>query len=276
MEIDQSNFWLDEKHPNFILWKRTRDLAYERGKFVESLISNYHECRNKTILNLGCGEGITSAVLFDNNFVISCDLNKIKISSLKLPNKIICDIKNLPLREYKFDIIILQDVLEHLTCTDLLFKNLNELLKKEGIVYISTPNKYSIINIISDPHWNVPVVSILKREFIRRSFLKYFRKSEIKRTDIAQLLSLREIQLLSSLYFQLFINTKFAFGELLKGKQGIVWSRIHVLIVKFLRNSGLGKLLLSMINDNIGIINKFLTSTFYLILKKKDIQMLKK
>ncbi|MCJ7553756.1 MAG: hypothetical protein MUO34_07710, partial [Ignavibacteriaceae bacterium] len=73
MEINHSVPWLDNSHPNYERWKRGRDLAIERGKFVQSLIEKHFNPTNLTILDLGSGEGGTSYTLSRNNFVVSLD-----------------------------------------------------------------------------------------------------------------------------------------------------------------------------------------------------------
>ena len=270
MEIEQKPFWLDEKHPNYNFWKRTRDSAIDRGKFVLKVISQYRECKSLSVLDLGCGEGGTSFVLSENNNVFSCDFNKIKLASMLLKNKIICNIQNLSFKEGSFDIIILQDVIEHLSLSAGFFESLCKLLKNDGMIYLSTPNKYSIINFISDPHWNFPFVSVLRRETVRKYFLKYFRKAEVNRTGIAQLLSIKEIYSLVSNNFEIKLNTKFTAEELLKGNPGIIWSKFHIKILKVIFQLKLEKILIRLVSDKAGIINNFITPTFYLVLFTKN------
>lgn len=271
MEIEVKPFWLDEKHPNYELWKRTRDLAVERGNFVLKVISQYRDCKNLTVLDLGCGEGGTSAIFSENNNVVSLDINKIKLLTLPVNNKIIGNIDEIPFKSGSFNIIILQDVIEHLSLTNEFFDSLYSLLRKDGLIYLSTPNKYSIINFISDPHWNFPFISVLERETIRKYFLKYFRKAEVNRSDIAQLLSLKELYSLSSNNFEIKLNTKFATEELLKENPGIIWSRFHIKLLKIILNLGLSKILFYFTNDKRGFINNFITPSFYIVLFKKSI-----
>ena len=54
--------WLDESHPNFLRWKRARELSIERGKFVRSVINQQIKTTNFNVLDLGSGEGGTSKV----------------------------------------------------------------------------------------------------------------------------------------------------------------------------------------------------------------------
>jgi predicted rRNA methylase YqxC with S4 and FtsJ domains len=76
---NQNPAWLDESHPNFDRWKRSRELSIERGKFVHSIINQKVNANNLSVLDLGSGEGGTSKVFSENNFVVSLDLNLIRL-----------------------------------------------------------------------------------------------------------------------------------------------------------------------------------------------------
>ena len=114
----ESKAWLDKTHPNYKRWKRGRDLSIHRGEFVLSILNKFSECENLKVLDLGSGLGGTSNVFADKNFVISYD-----VDYFRLKNQIECkhnylkmngDALNLPFKKNTFDIIILQDVIEHL------------------------------------------------------------------------------------------------------------------------------------------------------------------
>ena len=265
--------WLDETHPNYLRWKRAREISIARGKFVESIVSQEFECRGLTILDLGSGEGGTTNVFSKNNFVISFDLSKIRLqrqSNSDVNSQKICgNISDIPLKKKSFDLIILQDVIEHLQLTNRLVDELYGLLQERGIIYLSTPNKFSVFNILADPHWGVPFISLLKRESVKKYFLNYFRKSEVNREDIPELLSLRVILDLFDKNFNLSLFTVHSVKELFNGNKGIAWSDFHLKLIKVARILGLDKIIVKIANDKIGFVNQFLTPTFYMVLKRK-------
>ena len=175
----------------------------------------------------------------------------------------------LPFKPETFDVIVMQDVIEHLTSTTNLISELSKLLKTNGIIYLSTPNRFSLLNIISDPHWGIPFLALFKREQIKKYFLKFFRKDDFMRNDIAELYSLNNIVNLFRKNFTLKIHTKYSVNFLLSGGKGLVWSKFHLLLLEVINIIGLSKSIMKLANDDFGIINKYFTPTFYFILRKK-------
>lgn len=279
MEItDTANIaWLDKNHPNYERWKRARDISFERGKFVRSVIEHKIKCENLTILDLGSGQGGTAKVLSEKNNVLSLDLNIVRLKNQPVPfgeeykNNIFRVNGNalqVPLKPASFDLIILQDVIEHVAEAESLIKSAHSLLKKNGILYLSTPNKFSVFNIIADPHWGLPIVSLLKRETIKNYFLKYFRKPEAGRKDSAELFSLNELLNIFKNKFRYSLYTNFSAEELLNGNKGIIWSDFHLALLKIIKLFKLDQLMLGLANDKPGMINKYFNPTFYFLLEK--------
>jgi ubiquinone/menaquinone biosynthesis C-methylase UbiE len=174
----------------------------------------------------------------------------------------------LPFANNSFNLIIIQDVIEHLTDVTDFYSEIKRILKTNGSIYLSTPNKHSIFNFITDPHFGLPIVSVLKRESIKKYFLKYFRKDDYNRTDIAQLYSLNEILNLFKKDFEILLQTNFSVQELFNDNNGIVWSNFHLKLIAFCKRIKLDWLLIKISNDKSGIINKYFTPTFYFVLKK--------
>lgn len=267
MEMN-SAYWLDTNHPNYKRWKRSRELSLQRGNFVKEILSPYLNCEKLIILDLGSGEGGTTKVFDEQNTVISVDFDQTRLKTQQTDNKLRANGEKLPFAKNSFDLIIIQDVIEHVNNPEILLNEVYRVLKPSGFVYISSPNKFSFLNILSDPHWGFPFVALLKRDKIKSCFLKYFRKAEINRQGIAQLLSLNDFQILFGNDFFYKLNTKKSVKLLFENHKGIVWSGFHLAIIKTIKNLKLSTLILKIANDEISFMNKYFTPTFYFVLKK--------
>ncbi|MHB1688332.1 MAG: class I SAM-dependent methyltransferase [Ignavibacteriaceae bacterium] len=278
---DDSNPWLNPFHPNYERWRRSRELSEERGKLVRSILSETLTCEKLFVLDLGSGEGGTSKVFSVANNVVSLDLSLVRLKRQFPKGGIPATFQNkisrinanalaLPFKEKSFDLIIIQDVIEHVANPSELILNTHLILKDGGAVYLSTPNKLSIINLLSDPHFGLPFISLLKRKNIKKYFLKYFRKKDYHRTDVAQLLSLKELRNVFYNKFGYKLFTKEVVQKLFEGNKGIVWSNFHLSIIKVLRTLKLDKTILKISGNDFRIINKYFTPTFYFVLRKSD------
>lgn len=267
--------WLDKSHPNYNRWERARNLSLARGILVKTLLEKYQPIVGKNILDIGSGEGGTSSVLSENNFVVSVDLSFLRLqrqrANFRIKNSVNSNALLLPFSDSSFDIIILQDVIEHLSDIENLLTEIKRVLKPNGTIYLSTPNKLSIINILSDPHWGLPLVAMLKREIIRDYILKYFRKSDMNRKDLAELISLSKILKMFSAEFEIQIQTKTVVEKLFSTSNSIVWSNFHLSLIGILKKLSLQKIIIKIANDNFGMINKYFTPTFYVVMKRKSI-----
>jgi ubiquinone/menaquinone biosynthesis C-methylase UbiE len=278
IELNKNNHqaaWLDKSHPNYNRWERARNLSVERGRLVKTFLEKYRTITNKKILDIGSGEGGTSSVLSENNFVVSVDLSLLRLQRQKvnfqIKNSVNSNALKLPFSDSSFDIIILQDVIEHLSDSENFISEIKRVLKSNGAIYLSTPNKLSIINILSDPHWGLPLVAVFKRETIRNIFLKNFRKSDMDRKDLAELISLSKILKMFSDEFEIRLQTKKVVENLFSNNEGIVWSNFHLSLIRALKKFSLDKFIIKIANDDFGMINKFFTPTFYLVMERKSI-----
>jgi len=272
MEAEQKRpAWLNPDHPNYDRWAKGRDLSIKRAEAVRKIILSARECKNLDILDLGSGEGGTSVVLAEQNNVISYDLGLLRLQRQKslCPDYSLVNGNSgyLPFRNRSFDIVILQDVIEHIRERELLVNEVTRVLRYNGVIYVSTPNKHSVVNILADPHWGMPILSILKRSAIKKYFLRRFRKEDMRRSDIAELLSLDELKKLFTGY-RLSLYTKEIVELLSKDPAGILWSSLHTAFYNLLKKSGLFFILKKIAHNDQGFLNNFFTPTFYIIFKK--------
>ena len=259
-------------HPNFKRWQLARDISADRAKFIESLLTSEISLNGLKILDLGSGEGNTSSLLAKNNFVASLEPKRERIRKIFKTNSlqpVMANGLNFPFKLSSFDLIILQDVIEHIPIDYNFIRNLHSLLNDEGKIYLSTPNKLSLFNIISDPHWGLPLLSLFKRHQIKKYFLGIFRKNDYHRDDIAELFSLKQLVKLVNDYFIIKLYTKNSVRHLMNGGKGIIWSNFHLKLVKAINLIRLKKIIIGIANNKKGLVNKYFTPTFYIILTKK-------
>lgn len=101
--------------------------------------------QNKNILDIGCSTGYLAHFLKkQNNNVSGIDfLNKaVAIARENEIDAYVCDIENeqLPFRKGSFDLVVFSEVIEHLIDPDIALKKIYQVLKKNGLLIVSTPN----------------------------------------------------------------------------------------------------------------------------------------
>jgi 2-polyprenyl-3-methyl-5-hydroxy-6-metoxy-1,4-benzoquinol methylase len=69
----------------------------------------------------------------------------------------------LPFVDNAFDVVILSDVLEHVKKPERVAQEVARVLRPGAQLYASAPNRFSILNLISDPHYQVPGVGLMPR-----------------------------------------------------------------------------------------------------------------
>ena len=113
------------------------------------------KCR---ILDIGTGAGVISSELGKiAKEVYSVDVVDERISKKNYKLLRINPDKKLPFKENFFDIIISNHVIEHVNNAEFHLDEINRMLKKDGICYLATPNKFFII----EPHYKLPFLSML-------------------------------------------------------------------------------------------------------------------
>ena len=97
------------------------------------------------ILDIGAGYGAFSQRLYNLGFDVSaCDL----YPEIFRFDKIVCEkadiMLGLPYAENSFDVVVSIEVMEHINVHEVVFRDVNRILKPCGRVFISTPNILSL------------------------------------------------------------------------------------------------------------------------------------
>jgi len=115
---------------------------YHRYSFAKNLVNN------KNVLDAACGEGYGSQLLakYAKKVVgIDIDEKSIKHAQNRYPiknlNFIKTSVTNLPFEDNSFDVIVSFETLEHLLEQEQMLAEFNRVLKSDGLLIISTPDK---------------------------------------------------------------------------------------------------------------------------------------
>lgn len=261
--------------PNTALWENYEQFGHHRGRMICYILSQMLPLKGAHILDFGCGTGGISIELDKwGARLTAVDTNPKKLAHLrnqiKPPSGIHID-NALPTVTAYFDAIILLDVIEHIEAPIALLRQLCSMLKQNGFLYISTPNKYSPLHIFSDPHFSLPGVALMSRRQVRYITSTVLHWQDKKRRDFPQLFSLRRLNkiLYKSGFDWSFLNRQVVqYG--LEQPQAI-WNRnSHLRIYDLLKRLHLLPLLQKSITDQIDVFNRWLNPTWYLVAKKKQ------
>lgn len=151
----------------------------------------------KKILDIGCGVGSLSLYLASNGHrVYGIDISSKAIKSclesakkLGIENNVHFESMNFPnkIPDEKFDFILLIEVIEHLKNDNLVLGKVYSLLKKGGIVIISTPSKNAPMYKLGLAHEFDQRVGHLRRstlyELVDKCKLAGFKIVETKKTE---------------------------------------------------------------------------------------------
>jgi 2-polyprenyl-3-methyl-5-hydroxy-6-metoxy-1,4-benzoquinol methylase len=110
--------------------------------YITELSKKIIPTQNK-ILNLGSGNGEISSILENIGFdVYNLDIN-IKKENLKNKKFNLNDQNSLPYQKKFFDYVLCSEVIEHIENPWKLFRDIKKVLKKNGILILTTPNIHS-------------------------------------------------------------------------------------------------------------------------------------
>ncbi len=125
--------------------KEYRDDKFNLKK-VYKLIEKYISYKKgKKLLDIGCADGSFAVILqkrlgFDAYGIDIAEkaINKAKINGIKVQAGDLS--KGLPYKSNSFDVVIMCEVIEHIFDTDFLLREIYRVIKKNGFLFITTPN----------------------------------------------------------------------------------------------------------------------------------------
>lgn len=264
----------DAAHPNRERWQRAAERAVLRGELVCDLLAETLPLSDAQVLDAGCGNGGTSIALTGRGArVTAMDRNNERLRILRESRSGIDvrkgDVHDLPFPDDSFDGVVLQDVIEHVADPSVVLAETARVLRPGGALYLSTPNRDALPNLVADPHFGLPLVSRKNRAELRKT-LRSRRPADAERDDLAQLLSeALLLRLLSDAGFHSRFVNRVVAKRLFSIPESVVWSDLHLATVHRLRRLRLHHILPRMVRDEAGLMNRILNPTFYMICRKE-------
>jgi SAM-dependent methyltransferase len=146
--------------------------AVERGKRVVELLRAFVSVEGGSVLDIGAGSGglaIAFAKSGASVYALEPDPTRFSWAKARIQGHgvdVVLSLgvaENLNYPDARFDIVLLDSVIEHVENPEAVLAEVARVLRPGGVVYITWPNRASIINILHDPHYQMFGVVLMPR-----------------------------------------------------------------------------------------------------------------
>ncbi|MCM8827299.1 MAG: methyltransferase domain-containing protein [Candidatus Omnitrophica bacterium] len=148
-----------------------QEVRLRKARMVIAILKANIDLTKCNVLDIGTGSGILAQEISKiSRSVVSINICDERIVKDGYKFIIVSD-ERLPFKDFSFDVVISNHVIEHLPNQKLHLDEIHRVLKENGLLYLATPNKYTII----DPHYKIPFLGYLPyswKKFILRRFKK--------------------------------------------------------------------------------------------------------
>jgi len=143
----------------FLAAQRTYALtSNERAEEILRTLRRFANLSERSVLDVGCGPGhIADYLRRYVKDVVGLDTNEtyLREATERHLQAVLGDVACLPLRAEAFDVIICNDVLEHVFDSKLAIQEIMRVISGDGIAFVQCANKYQIV----EPHFLLPFLS---------------------------------------------------------------------------------------------------------------------
>jgi 2-polyprenyl-3-methyl-5-hydroxy-6-metoxy-1,4-benzoquinol methylase len=159
---------------NAEVWRRYARREIQRGREIVRTLRQITTLRGKRVLDVGSGYGgmlIAMAEQGADVHGIEIDTERAEVGRKRLAelglhipyeNGDICT-PNIENRLNNFDVVVCQDVLEHVLEPSRVIEAICSMLRPGGFVFVQIPNKYGIDQLMSDHHYGLTGITALSR-----------------------------------------------------------------------------------------------------------------
>lgn len=157
-------------HPIYGHWREYGLSSIERGREIVRFLFPLLKINGARVLDLGCGSGGHAVALAEAGAkVTGIDSKEMPLNlaralaedfDVAVDFHVDSEYGNF-LPDGEFDLIICNDVIEHVDSFERLAASQRRLLRDGGLLYMTVPNRFNIKHFLKDPHYQLVGVSIL-------------------------------------------------------------------------------------------------------------------
>jgi 2-polyprenyl-3-methyl-5-hydroxy-6-metoxy-1,4-benzoquinol methylase len=172
LEAERAGWWSSE---NFDTWKNLYVSEYARGFYVVDTLRRYvkgFDPRGTRVLDIGCGDaGVLIAFAEQGSVCAGIELDeKSRERGLLRAEEhgVTIDFRSgvaeaLPWADGSFDLVILDNVLEHVQDRPGTLREIHRVLRPGGLLYMVTPKPFSAYSLWNDPHYDLAGLVLMPR-----------------------------------------------------------------------------------------------------------------
>jgi len=181
LEAERANWWGSE---NFDTWKRLYVSEYARGYYVLRTLAKYapqYKAAGSRVLDVGCGDaGVLIAFAEQGAQTAGIEPSGKSFDRARIraqEHGVSVDLRvgtaeALPFEAASFDLVILDNVLEHVTDREQTLREIHRVLKPNGLLYMVIPKPLALYSLWNDPHYDLAGLVLMPR----RMQIWYFEK----------------------------------------------------------------------------------------------------
>jgi SAM-dependent methyltransferase len=147
----------------------------ERGREIVRVLQPWTSLQGKSVLDVGCGFGGLLIVMKEAGAThlagVETDGNRIHWAGVRMRELgyqadlrplDICVPENVAALD-TYDVILAQDVIEHVADPSITIRHIAQLLKPNGVVFLQVGNKFSPDQLAGDHHYKLPGITMLSK-----------------------------------------------------------------------------------------------------------------
>lgn len=172
LESDRERWWQSE---NFDKWKSHYVSEYGRGHFILRTLRRYlpgFDPRGVRVLDVGCGDAGVLIAFAEAGarasgiepYERSVERGRVRAEEHGVEVDLRTGVaESLPFADGSFDLVVLDNVLEHVQDRDKTLAEIRRVLRPDGTLYLVTPKPFALYSLWSDPHYSMAGLVLLPR-----------------------------------------------------------------------------------------------------------------